>query len=385
MKALPNDPMECEQRGFKSLVIRVLVACGVVGTGLAIWMSATGQRAGRANVEPVPVSGIKIPLLGYVRDFEFRPDGREIAVIQQFTGDQTFVATILTFPAGTLVRRLNNVASGVGAWNRDGSQFAVGRGDGYSLDVWDARSWIQQRTLSVGFSDKEKQSIGPVDFAAIGFDCLGNLYCAERVWAEFIPTAQRVKAWWAGATKAVGIAENERPYDLAIACMRDGTRLAIAFDRPRLAVEVWRIRQEPDGKREARREFQIPDLHQARVALTKDGAILVTQDESAIRIYRLFVDHITLTHTLDAQFTHLALLKHVKPVISSDGRLAAFVCARRIGSDSVEARVVVCDIADGDIVFESHRPANPVAFSPDSKLLAVCDSGTIVAYMVNNK
>jgi WD40 repeat protein len=384
MSSLPDKPEELGQKNFKSRALPVLVALCVVGTVVAIWTCTTGRRTHQATSDPVPVPGIKIPLRGYVSDFEFRPDGREILVIQQVSGDQNFVATILKFPDGAFVRSLTNVANGVGAWSPDGSQCAVGHSDGYSLDVWDTRSWRQERSLSVGFSENEKSVIGAVDFAAIAFDCDGNVYCAERVWGEGVPTALRVKAWWPGSIKAVGIASNEKPFDLAIACMRNLTRLAIAYDRPSNSVEIWRVRQESDGKRGAQREYQIPALHQARVALAKDGTTLVTQDESAVRIYHLFAEHADLTQTLAANLGHLSQLAFVKPVVSSDGAFAAFVCGVRRGSHS-EARVVVVDIADGEILFESHRPANPIAFSPDSKLLAVCERGTILVYPVNGK
>jgi hypothetical protein len=209
-----------------------------------------------------------------------------------------------------------------------------------------------------------------------------NIYCAEGGTEEALPTALQVKVWWSNSTKAEGIGSKEEPFSLAVSCMGDTTRVAISYDRPTNSVEVWQIHETAGGKPTVQRAYHLPGLGLCRVAMTKDGTTLVTQDESVVRVYGLLSDHAELTCTLDAKLGNLSALRYVRPVVSSDGRLAAFV---RIGSRLEEPRVIVARIPRGEIVFDANLRANPLAFSPDSKLLAVCKEGTILAYAVGKR
>jgi WD40 repeat protein len=114
-------------------------------------------------------------LVGYVRDLEFQPNGREVAVLRQLRGEKDCIATILEFPSGKLVRNISNVAPDVVAWSPDGSKVAVGHADADNVDVWDSRSWRLERRLSLGFSKKQLKEISDIDFHAIRFDSRGNI------------------------------------------------------------------------------------------------------------------------------------------------------------------------------------------------------------------
>jgi hypothetical protein len=119
-------------------------------------------------------------------------------------------------------------------------------------------------------------------------------------------------------------------------------------------------------------------------ALAHDGTALVAQDENAVRIYRLGADHADLTCTLDARLGSITVLQSARPVISPNNQFIAFRCGGRAASYVEEAHVVVARLPQGEIVFEA-KPGMPLAFAPDSKLLAVCESGTIVAYAVGKE
>jgi len=276
-----------------------------------------------------------------------------------------------------------NVPGMVAVWNRDGSKFALGQDRGRSLDVWDARSWKLERKLSVGFFNDENVHI---EYKAIRFDCRGNIYCTQRVGRDgYAPTALQAKVWWPGSTKAEGIGSKDEPFDVAVACVDDHTRVVISY-QPRnnpTPVDVLNIRQGPDGRRTVKRDYQVPELHWPRIALTEDGEYLLAQDEKTFRIYKLLPDHAVLIHSRDAILHNISKLAEVRPVVSSDGRLAAFC----YGVRTADIHVVVVRIPDGEIIFDLPCKAIAFAFLPDSRLLAVgdLDSQAILVYAPESK
>ena len=165
--------------------------------------------------------------------------------------------------------------------------------------------------------------------------------------------------------------------------MADGTRLVISYERTdEDAVEVWQIRRPAHGQPMATRQYVLPGLHVSRIALAHDGATLVAQDENAIRVYRLGGDRAGPDMQPRRQAQRITVLPSVRPVLSPNNQFIAFRCGGRTASNVEEAHVVIAPFAKGEIVFEA-KPGMPLVFCPDSRLLVVCESGTIVAYMVD--
>ena len=374
------EPIDSDSRTLKRSIAEALLALGVVLTGLGVWLGVTEWFARPTRHYKAPIPGISIPVLGFVHDLKFRPDGRQLAVLQHRDRKPDCIATILDFPSGTVVRNIFDAARGVMGWSPDGAKFAVGHFDAGRVDVWDAQSWRLDRSLKL-----RVRRVPGSDVYAIGLDCDGTVYASEGAADRepFPSTDPSLHAWWRGSTIPQTIGSLGEPFDLAVGCLADGTRLVISYERTdEDAVEIWQIRRPAQGQPTATRQYVLPGLHVSRIALAHDGTTLVAQDENAVRVYRLGADHADLTCTLDARLERITVLMYVKPVISPNNQFIAFRCGGRAASRVEEAHLVVARIPTGEIVFEA-KPGTPLAFSPDSKLLVVCESGTTVAYTVD--
>ncbi len=376
------EPIDSDSRSFRRPLAAALLALAVVLTGLAIWLGVTEWFARPTRHYKAPVPGISIPVLGFVRDLKFRPDGRQLAVLQQRDRIPDCIATILDFPSGTVVRNIFDAARGVMAWSPDGSSFAVGHHNANSVDVWNAQTWRLERSLSF-----RVRRDTPDDVYAIGLDCEGTVYASQGVAdrGPFPSTDPPLHAWRLGSTIPETIGSLGDAFDLAVGCLADRTRVVISYDRgPDVdAVEVWQIRRPAHGQPTVTKQYVLPGLHLSRIALTHDGTTLVAQDENAVRVYRLGTDHADLTCTLDARLGRITVLQYVRPVISPNNQFIAFRCGGRAASVE-EAHIVVARLPKGEIVFEA-KPGMPLDFAPDSKLLAVCENGLMVAYAVDKR
>jgi hypothetical protein len=383
VKGPSAEPIDSDSRSLKRSIGEALLAFGVVLTGLAIWLGVTGRATRPPRHYQASVPGISIPLLGYVQDLKFRPDGRQLAVLRQLNRESHCIATILDFPSGAFMRNIPDAAHGVVAWSPDGSKFALGHYYANRVDVWDAQSWRLDSSLSL-----RVRRVPGDDVYTIGLGCEGTVYASEGAADRepFPSTDPSLHAWSPGSTIPRTIGSLDDPFDLAVGCMADGTRVVISYDRgaDADAVEVWQIRRPARGPPISTKQYVLPGLHLARIALAQDGTTLVAQDENAVRVYRLGADHADRTCTLDAKFRNLSILRYLRPVISPNNQFIAFYCGDRIGSHIEDQRVVVARIPSGEIVFEA-KPGTRLAFTPDSKLLAVWDGETIVAYDVDEK
>jgi hypothetical protein len=377
------EPIDSESGGFKRSLASALLALGVVLTGLAIWLGVTEWIARPTRHYKAPVPGISISVLGFVRDLKFRPDGRQLAVLQQRDRKPDGIATILDFPSGTVVRNIFDAASGVMAWSSDGAKLAVGHTSANRVDVWDARSWRLDRSLSM-----RVRAVPGDDVYAIGLDCEGNVYASEGAAdrGPLLSTDPSLNAWWPGSTIPQTVGSLGDPFDLAVGCLADGTRVVISYDRGVDAdtVEVWQVRRPAHGQSTVTKQYVLPGLHLSRIALAQDGTTLVAQDENAVRVYRLGADRADLIRRLDAKLESRTFLSRARPAISPNNQFIAYSCGGRASSHLEEAHVVVARIPSGEIVFAAKQGA-PLAFSPNSKLLAVWNRETIIAYTVEGR
>jgi hypothetical protein len=367
-------------------LLRVLLALSIASAGIAITLF--GLKFPRDEPQPSPAPQFKIPLLRHtvVTDLGFSPDGRELVLIEQNDRAPDFEARFFRFPEGDLVRNLGPVAGGACAWSPDGSAFAAGDANQLGVDVWETPSWKPGRKLKVSATPAEAEALRKERCPALAFDCQGNLFTVQPdAGGDPMYVLLQVKAWWPNTTNSVGIGAMVEPMDVSVGCLANGTRLAIAYDRSPPCIELWRLRTPAGGRPEATRQYQIPNSALSKVCLSRDGTTLIAQDASAVRVYRLHDDHAELMREFDAKLGSPALLRYVKPVVSRDGHLAAFFSGGMARTDAVASRVVVVRVIDGAIVFEALRVGALIAFSPDSRFLAVDVRGGINLYAIGNE
>ena len=107
------EPIDSDSRSLKRSLAEALLALGSMLTSLGVWFGVTGRPARPARHYEASVPGISIPLLGFIHDLNFWPDGRQLAVLRQLKGEPHCIATILDFPSGAVVRNIPDAARGV--------------------------------------------------------------------------------------------------------------------------------------------------------------------------------------------------------------------------------------------------------------------------------
>jgi hypothetical protein len=350
-----------------------LAICAVITGATVVWLLVMLVPW---SPRPEPSWSFEFPYDGNVAvDMHFSPDGRSLAVVSadaksyRYGKQSTWIYEV---SGGKLQHQINGGAWQC-AWNTDGTILAVATWTGLDCDLWDTKTWVPKRHLSITLSATEKQVAGFVPPTGLCFDLEGNLYAAEPYngSARFVPHLLQAKVWWNGRSPT-GEAESigtcaVAGFHLSAGPIGRATRIAISNEDPGCTLEILRI-QDPGGQRIVRREYglnvsQAHGLVRPWVGLCNDGKYLVARDSAQFCLFELFNDKAKLVYSRPDKFATLEPTAGKGGLdVSLNGHFAAY------GS---EHQIRVVRIADGQTALEIQQEPDSLALSPDGRLLAV--------------